>query len=231
MKTNQARQRGNALIYVLIAIALFAALGFIMARQGDSSETSALPAEKAEIYAAQMISYAAQTRQVVEQMLFSGTSIDALDFMLPDDPDFEDAPTIHKVYHPQGGGLVRRPIPAEVVAQVSTAPPAGWYLGAFNNVEWTESTGTDVILIAYQISQPVCAAINAKITGSPVIPSIVTSMKLLFIDDATTDYGAGVNTDLTTDDPGDICPACDNTASLCVEQGGMYGFYTVIADR
>jgi hypothetical protein len=232
MKTNHEHtaQRGNALIYVLIAIALFAGLSFILSRQGDNSETSSLAGEKAEMYATQLISFTAQTRQVIEQMMFSGSQIDDLDFMPPTDAAFETPPNIHKVYHPQGGGLSLKPLPPEVIAQSSASPPAGWYLGRFNNVEWTATAGTDVILAAYQISQPVCAALNQKINGSSAIPSVTVALKLILIDDSTAAYGAGVNTDLTTDAM-DICPDCDHVSALCVEQGGMYAFYTLIVDR
>lgn len=228
MKTNH--ERGNALIYVLIAIALFAGLSFVLSRQTRSNESAMLSGDKAEMYAAQLISFAAQTRQAIEQMTFSGSDLDELDFMLPSDAAFETPPNIHKVYHPEGGGLTLRQLPPEVTAQSSATPPAGWYLGRFNNVEWTASTGTDVLLIAYQISKPVCEAINKKITGSTAIPSTTVALKLVFIDDATASYGAGANTDLTTD-PADICPDCEHKGSLCVQEGGMYGFYTVVADR
>ena len=70
MKTNRehinarALERGNAMIYVLIAIALFAALSFTLARQGDDGEASDMSDARAELYATDMISYAAQAKAV-----------------------------------------------------------------------------------------------------------------------------------------------------------------------
>ena len=80
----RAGERGNALVYVLIAIALFAALSFTLGRQTDTSEAGALSEQKAELYATQLISYAAQVRSAVDQMLFTAASdIDDLDFAAP----------------------------------------------------------------------------------------------------------------------------------------------------
>lgn len=247
MKTNHEhffrdQERGNALIYVLLAIVLFAALSFLLSRQTDTGEASYLSQEKVELYATQLISHATQVRQVIEQMVYSGTDIEELNFVLPSDGTFEDGSDIHKVYHPDGGGLNYKPLPAEAIAQVSATPPAGWYLGVFNNVEWTalgpgNTAGqggaaapyTDAILVAYQIPEAICAKINEKL-GVSGIPSMTDSIKETMIDDSTAGYGGGANTDLTTDS-GDICPDCDNRAMLCVQEGGMYAFYSVVADR
>ncbi len=227
---NSTSEQGNALIYVLIAIALFAALSFILGRQTDTSEVGTIEEEKAELYAAQLISYAAQAKQVIDQMSFTGTDIDEFDLVLPGVAAFSIAPHIDKVYHPEGGGLTPGNLPTNAVAQSTADPVPGWYMGRFNNVEWTATAGTDLILIAYQISQSVCERINIKVTGSAAIPTMTDSIKEVMIDDSF--YGVGVNTDLTTD-PGDICPDCDKMTALCVENQlqNAYGFYTLLADR
>jgi hypothetical protein len=229
--TRGKNEGGNALIYVLIAIALFAALSMTFGRQTDTSEAGALPEERAEIYANQLISYAAQAKSAIDQMLFTGTRIDNLDFLLPTEATFNDPPYITKVYHPQGGGLVPGRIPAEATDQDDTDPVAGWYLGRFNNVEWTSSAGEDVILTAYQVAKQVCEKINLKITGTTTIPTLGDSIKEVMVDNR---FYTGVNVDLTTDPAGTpICAACHKVASLCVEDqaGGRYGFYTIIVDQ
>lgn len=222
-------ERGNALIYVLIAIILFAALGFTLSRTTDTSEVGTLDNEKAELYATQIISYAGQAKSAVDQMLFTAsTSINQLDFTQPTDVTFETAPLIHKVYHPQGGGLNPGTLPEAAVAQVTSDPVPGWYMGRFNNIEWTASAADDVVLVAYQISKRVCELINEKITGSTTIPALNgASIRNVLIDDT---LHGGTNIELTTD-AGDICPACENMGSMCVQDGGIYAFYTVIEDQ
>ncbi len=245
MRTKYKTESGNALIYVLIAIALFGALSFTLGRQTDTGEVGTISDEKAELYATQLISYAAQAKQIVDQMIFTNTDIDDIDFVLPSVAAFNTPPHIDKMYHPEGGGLMQGKIPAAIMTTGVAAPPSGWYLGRFNNVEWTalaqgntagpgltEAPWEEVILVAYQINQQVCEKINEKINGSTAIPTMTDSIKETMIDDATVGYGAGTNTDLTTDG-GDICPDCDNMTTLCVENQAQtaYGFYTILADQ
>jgi len=218
-----SQESGNILVYVLIAVALFAALGFTVSRQTQNSSTSELDKAKAEFFATQLISYASQTKSVIDQMMFTGTSIDELDFVTPEESGFNTSPHIHKVYHPEGGGLSPANLPALAMNQITTTPePAGWYLGRFNNIEWTNTTGTDVMLTAHQISKQVCALINEKVTGSKTIPAISTEVTNYLIDTAT-------DTELTAT----ACASCEGYMSLCVSNAAAtaFSFYTVLADR
>lgn len=235
MKTNREHnyETGNALIYVLIAIALFAALSMTMGRQNDTGEASTLAPEKAELYATQLISYAAQAKSAVDQMMFSGAKIDDLDFALPNSTDYNSGDTadkIKRVYHPDGGGLMANALPDVAVDYDGTDPGPGWYMGRFNNIEWTKTAGQDVILVAYGINEIVCQKINEKVTGATDIPQMGNTIRNLMIDD---EYHTGTNTDLMTDAGTPNCAECHKMSSLCVEDQspGIYGFYTVIADQ
>ncbi len=215
-------EQGNALIYVLIAIALFAALGFTLSKQNRNAGTHEIDDAKAELYAMQLITYASQVKSVIDQMIFTGSDIDDLIFTKPSETGFSTAPYIHKVYHPQGGGLTPATLPKQAVYQISTTPPSGWYLDRFNNVEWTKTTGTDVILTAYQISKAVCEKINQKIIGSNNIPALSGNMSEYLVNTST-------NSDLTIAS----CAACEGYSSLCVSNSSVtaYSFYSVIIDR
>jgi len=224
---NRAYERGNALIYVLIAIALFAALSFTLSRQsGDSGGQSHLSEEKAELYASQLISYAAQAKNAVEQLLFEGSTVDELDFVLPSDAAFETGSDIRKVFHPGGAGLSPGTIPEQLVSQVDTNPPAGWYMGMFNNVEWTESSAQDVILTAHQISRTACEQINEKVTGNTTIPATNVTLNLILIDDSK---------HTGTNQPFNIanCGACEDMPALCISNAGgtKFSFYSILVDR
>ncbi len=214
--------QGNVLIYVLVAVALFAALGFALTQQTRNSGTQELDRANLEFYAMQLIGYAAQVRSVIEQMEITGTSIDEIDFVPPEDSDFNLAPHLHKIYHPEGGGLNIRTLNEKVIAQTASTPPPGWFLGRFNNVEWTNGSGRDVILTAYQISYAVCEVLNEKITGSSTIPALTTNMNDVLVDTST-------NLDLTIA----RCAACEGYTSLCVSNVARdaYSFYTVVGDQ
>lgn len=220
-------EAGNALIYVLVAIALFAALTFTIGKQTDSNESSNLNNSRSGLYAAQLIAYAAQAKSAIDQMTFSGLNIDDLDFSLPGTAGFTGGVAdFRKVYHPQGGGLIARPLPPETVNQTTATPPANWYLGMFNNTEWTKTTTNDVMLAAFQISQGVCEEINSVIIGNTTIPVVTGSLDDFFVDVV---YHSGSNSDLDIAD----CAGCDDNLSMCVSNaaGSRFVFYNIIIAR
>lgn len=236
---NRRAESGNVLVYVLIAIVLFAALNFTLSRQTDSTEAGALDQNKAELYATELITYAANVKEAYDKMEFSGAKLEDIDFTPPSAATFNTAPTIKKIFHPDGGGLNPVTLPEKVGITTLTDPVAGWYLGRFNNVEWTgaDTTKTDIVLTAYGIAQSVCGFINQKITGNTAIPSITDPIKEVLVPQSSggTANFTGANQDLTTDPanttPAPICPDCHNKPSFCVQEGGIYAFYTVIANR
>ncbi len=216
--------RGNALIYVLIGIALFAALSFVVARQNDTGEVGTVETERLKIQATGLTDYAAAAKSVIDQMLFTGsTRPDQLEFMRPGETDYMTAPYFYKIYHPQGGGLTHKTIPEELVTHVSDDPEPGWYLGRFNTVEWTPSSDQDIILTAYQISKPACALINKRITGSDTIPAFTAQLKPYLINE---ERHSGTNLDLTET----ICPGCGGALALCVQNNAndTYAFYSIL---
>lgn len=239
MKTNREHfinrqtrrhERGNALIYVLIAVALFAALSMTLGRQTNDSESGAISEDQAELLAAQLISYAAQTKSIADQMIFTGrgSAIDDMDFILPNAATFNTPPHINKIYHPEGGGLNPAKLAIQVISGTPTDLAAGWYLGRFNNFEWTKTAANEVILVAHQIDETVCGKINEKVTGSTAIPSLAGGLlpQNFFVDDS---LHAGTNDEFNDVD----CPGCNRYFSLCVANStnGHRAFYTIIADQ
>lgn len=220
-------QRGNAFLYVLIAIALFAALSLVLGRQtSDTSEAEGVAGERTNMYATQILAHAASVKSIVDQMMATGTLPDNLSFVKPADAGYAAAPHIAKVYHPEGGGLTDKPLAAAIAGTVTSDPPAGWYLGRFNTVEWSPSAAPDVILTAFQISKAVCAQINEQVTGSTAIPVLGASARDLLVDAAA--HG-GANADFTVA----ACAACEGMTSLCVKDNAqeIYAYYSLIVDR
>ncbi|PJB68965.1 MAG: hypothetical protein CO093_11720 [Alphaproteobacteria bacterium CG_4_9_14_3_um_filter_47_13] len=223
---SRKNQHGNAMIYVLIVVALFGALSFVLARQTDNSESGALSSEKTEIYASTLLQATMQLKQAVEQMTFTGTQITDLDFITSDDASFDVGSPVNKVFHPHGGGVILPRIPDEAINEISADPPARWYIGRFNNMAWTPSTANDVILTAHQIKQDVCARINEKLTGSPTIPELaVHTVKEVLIN--ASESTAGGNFELNSAE----CAVCDGKPALCVKDKAVnaWSFYSLIA--
>ncbi|QQG36469.1 MAG: hypothetical protein HYS17_01360 [Micavibrio aeruginosavorus] len=225
-------ERGNAMIYVLIAIVLFAALTLIVARQSDNSESGTLDTERVGIAATQIIQTSMQLKQGVDQMLYGGTDPANLDFVTPDtEPAFSAGPShVNKVFHPSGGGLVLQALPAESLDQISADPPARWYIGRFNNIEWSKTIAEDVIMVAHQISTPVCRAINQTLLGNPTPLATTSNPRDILIDDQ---LHGGTNADFMIAD----CPACEGVIAGCLEGPSeipgepIRSFYSLILSR
>lgn len=222
-------QRGNAFLYILIAVVLLGALMFTLSRSAHQENTDGqLDEGKAKIYANEIISYAATVTNAVVQMQQGGATVDQIDFMYPSDTNFNTAPTIYKLFHPDGGGLNYKQLSEGAKdKQGVLLPVPGYYVGRFNNVEWSPTTAQDVIFTAFKIAEPVCAELNLKVNGSATIPIVAgVNVRRYLLDDDL--YGIGTNTDLTVAN----CPACEDKNALCIGHvvGGVtkYAFYNII---
>jgi hypothetical protein len=216
-------QKGNAFLYVLIAIILFAGLAFTLSRSGSQRDpVGSLTEGRVTIDANNIIAYAASVSNMLSQLDVAGVSPDQLDFILPSDAAFNTPPLDKKFFHPAGGGVNYKALPSEAIASNGAGLAPGYYVGRFNNVEWTPTAANDVIFAAHEISESVCKAINTKITGSDTVPALAgASSQDLLIDDSL-HGGSNVNFMVVN------CAACDEKPALCVSSGGTYTFYSVL---
>jgi hypothetical protein len=212
------------MIYILLALALLAGLTVALSRSADVGGDN-LDYEQNELLTSRTIAYAGSAKNVVDQMTMSGTSIDNLSYVRPNQTSFDTSPHHNKVYHPSGGGLTLAASDAGVFATGLT-PQAGWYMGRFNNIAWTTTTAQDVIFTAYGISQAICQGINKKITGAITIPPLQgTGNPLTYFVDSTISSVANAN--LTNVE----CPQCEGYPSMCVSNGAgtIFAYYNIIS--
>jgi hypothetical protein len=213
---------GNVVIIILVAVALFGALTFTLSKSMNGGNSDELNSARATIYANQIITYSADVEGAINQMIFNGSGIDDFNFILPSDAAFETGSDIYKVFHPDGGGVNYKKIPQAIIEEATPTPSPDWYLGLFNNTEWTETAAFDVMLTAYQIKESVCEEINNQLIGSKNIPVLGDDLQNRLIDTAT-------NLSLNAA----VCSGCDGHASLCVENGtgNAWAFYSVVSAR
>lgn len=212
--TNQ--QRGNVFLYILIAVALFAGLTMVITRMQDNGELSVLSQGQVKTYAQRLTGYADQTSQAWLQMKGAGENLGGVSFMLPTDGSFNSAPTIHKLFHPDGGGLQYNAM-NEDTFRASSTTPVGWSF-TLVNADWTATSGTDFLLTYMRLKQSICAEINRKITGSTTIPAVTVNFTDTFVDGTTPLAEAD-------------CAECKTYPSICVQNGGVYAFYNLIDVR
>jgi len=220
-----ATTRGNAFLYVLIAVILLGALSFAISRSNDSSPSGELSDAGSKTAATSILAYEAQARTSIDQMIQNGSNVASMDFILPSGASFNTAPTINKLFHPDGGGLQLKPLPKAGMGTTTVTPAAGYYIGRFNNVIWTPTTSSDVIFTAWGVSQATCAELNRKIAGNTAIPTIGINIRQFLLD---VSVGGQANVDLTSG----VCAACNERPSFCVTNGSsFYAYYSILVAR
>lgn len=220
---NEMKQRGNALFYVLLGVVLLGALSFIVSRQmGDDGIAAQMDEDKAGIIAGQMISHSTTMKFAIQQMLNSGSTIDDIDFVKPDEAGYDTPPHQHKVYHPGGGGVTLM-IEKDEYWNASGST-RGWEQQEGYNVEWTPTTQTDIIYSFADMKETICKKINMKLTGSETIPSFVSPSNI-----SRTLVAGGTDGDFTAVG----CPVCEGVPALCLSNpsGSSWAFYNIVAAR
>lgn len=195
--------------------------------QSDQAGGDNLEKEQAQLYATKIVAYAASIKNTIDQMLMTGTPQASLVFLNPQEAAFDTPPHINKIFHPDGGGLNY---------EAATAPPfqgvddltnaGGWYIGRFNNVEWTPSTSNDIIITAHRIDRSACEYINRQITGTTDIPALTGETETYLVDDS---YHSTGTADLTET----VCADCEGYPALCVSNSGAtsFSYYNIISGQ
>lgn len=225
--SEQNSEQGNAFLYILIAVVMFAGLMFTISRSVENdSPQGQMDESKAKLAANDILSYAAVATNAVTLMDQAGTTAAQIDFMYPSDTNFNLAPTVDKLFHPDGGGLNYKTLPQFGSDKSTSGVASGYYIGRFNNVVWTPTTAQDVMFTAFGLSESVCAELNKKVTGSNTIPATVGGDFKSYLVDGS--VFSGVNIDL---DNG-VCPACEDISALCVSNNSAgvtrYAFYNIL---
>ena len=225
--TSASRAAGNVFAYVLIAVVLFAGLSFALSRSNDSAPQNDITAAQTQAAVSEILGYAAQAQSAIDQMVMNGTGIDEIDFITPGELNFNTAPNINKLFHPDGGGLQYRTLSANAKGTDFATAPNNYYIGKYSNVVWTPTTSQDVIFSAYGIKNSVCRELNRKVSGSTVPAVAGAAITSLFVPGSV--FG-GTNFDLSVS----RCALCENRSAACVQfntDTDKNVFYSVLVAR
>jgi len=160
----KASERGNVLFLILIAVALFAALSYVVT-QSTRSGGGSTEREQNILSSAQMTQYPTALRTAIIRMILSGVSAEELLF---NDPSaFSGVSTNLLVFHPQGGGAVFQEAPLELMA--------GGAIGQWNfNADFEVpgigidgAGGNDLIAFLRNISVGICRQTNEELGLAP----------------------------------------------------------------
>lgn len=234
-------ESGNVLFLILIAVALFAALSYVVT-QSTRSGGGSTEREQNILSSAQMTQYPTALRTALIRMILSGVAVEALAFNAPGDLTGASSPAMY-VFGPQGGGAVYQQAPADLM---SNNLPGVWvYNGQFEvpGIGQAGAGGNDVIAFLTGISAGICKQVNDELgisttacasntlnAGVPIVTNSITGITTQMEDGYT----------FPADDRVDIQGTCTDIftrqASGCFyhatgPSGPAYIFYSVLLER
>jgi len=220
-------QSGNALFFILIAIALLVGLTFVMTRSAsDTNQTGNV--EQARIKMSQVVRYAKGLETGVQQLIIRGCSENEISFENDVDPNYTNpnspADRSCHVFDAAGAGLAWQEFGEDLAgANSSIGFINSIYINGIENN--TTPAGNDLIIVV-NLGQSVCEQIN-KDLGLSVTPADIQMNT-----DVWDDYYIGTfATNEAIGLPG-RAPALQGQTNGCVlDDGGHYIFYNVLLAR
>lgn len=166
------RESGNALWFILLAVALLAALTVTITRSSDTTEQSG-DIERQRIEGSDIMRYAASIQQAVEQMRLRGLSENEISFENSFVSGYANArcgSDACKVFDVAGGGITFTSASSNVSTQSWLFTGADSIAGAGEDgTGETSSEDNELLVILPGISQGLCGRINTElgIAGIP----------------------------------------------------------------
>jgi len=163
-------QSGNVLFMILIAVALFGALGFAVTGMMRGSGGQGVSQEQAKIYAAEIIQYAQSVKDTIRNLQISNDCADEdISFENTEVTGYEQTPSARgecKLFDNSGGGIRF----TQLNRNDSTK---GLYFTGASRVLRIGSTERDLVLIAHGMDDEICKSLNknVKINNSDTIPN------------------------------------------------------------
>ena len=209
-------EKGNVLIYVLLAVGLMAALTYAISRDNGGQEVTKLDASKNSLLASELIAHATAAQIAVDQMTQWGVNYDEILFDKSTDAGYTTNST-KQIYHPSGGGLIAF---SNKDSLFDNNGSLGWKYQGNINIEWSNSISTDLIYTFINVDPNVCSSINSQLFDDDTVPSSTVNFVNTF-------------TESTTDSPfiAAECAACESKKSLCITDGTTNAFYTILGSR
>jgi hypothetical protein len=156
-------EKGNVLFLILIAVALFAALSYVVT-QSTRSGTGGTENEKNILNSAQMTQYPTALRTSLIRMVLAGVAVENVKFDAPGDPGFTSQSVTQLVFHPQGGAATYQEAPSQLSSSGNTA--LGWNFNAaveIPGIGIDGSGGNDIIAFLPGVSDGVCRQVNEEL--------------------------------------------------------------------
>jgi hypothetical protein len=96
--------KGNALIYVLVAVALMAALTYTISGENSGQQQNRIETSRLQLTATDFLKHVATAEMALYQMTQWGVDLNEVRFDLPGTTPY-NSNTAEQIFHPGGGGL------------------------------------------------------------------------------------------------------------------------------
>jgi hypothetical protein len=235
-------EKGNVLFLILIAVALFAALSYVVT-QSTRSGGGSTEREKNILSSAQMTQYPTSLRTAIIRMVLGGVAVENLKFNAPGTAGFTTISSIQLVFHPQGGAVGHQDGPADLSA-TGNANLTWFYNANFHipGVGIDTSGGNEVIAFLPGVSSGICRQVNEEMgistTGCTLeggVPVIQTGVTEALVEASLVDavpFPGGPGPAVT---PQGCTTNFNRQASACFYRGtaptGEYVFFSVLLER
>lgn len=170
---NRRSEAGNAFLFILLGVVLFASLSFVMSRGFGTEGTSKISDRRAELAASEIMTYAQRIQRAVNRIRSKGIS--ESDISLEFDGNFVNAdcdentdthfPTC-QVFHTQGGNVNEQEPPEGVNEGESWHFTGSTCIG---DCDGSSTADEELLLVLPNLEDNVCEFINRKleINGIP----------------------------------------------------------------
>ncbi len=227
MKKNHSKQRGNVFFFVMLGVALFATLAYVVSRGMRSDTTSRLSARQVELAATDILSFGQKIEHRVAKIRRKGISESDISF--EHDGDFVNAacdtgadpkfPNC-QVFNASGGGFTYKSPEQDVTANEWHFTGETCIIGIGTGVAGcdsdTDSSNEELLAVLAAIDQPVCEEINDRL-GIGATPASAGGH-------AATKYTGSFGDDTVLD-------GLNNLNAGCFSNGGNFHFFQVLIAR
>lgn len=219
-RDERAKESGSAIVWILVMIALFAALSYAIS-DGTRGGTAQLTAQQADLAATEILDYASSIKRAVQELQINGCSDTEVSFdnAFVSGYSHNNAPSDNSchVFHPNGGGLsyTKPHINNLDSSQSGNANYGDWLTSGSVAITDLNSTDTDLTLYLPYLKSDICSALNKKINITDPIP----------VDSFTADKFIGSYTPSVDPNIGDDDTKLENQSSFCARVGATSWYY------
>jgi hypothetical protein len=164
-KNYRTSEKGNVLFLILIAVALFAALSYVVT-QSTRSGSGSTEREQNILSSAQMTQYPTALRTALIRMVLAGTPIEHVAFnsTAPFYSSTIGRTEAAYVFSPKGGAAIYQEAPADLM---TSGVATGWTFNANNRIPGIglddDGAGNEVIAFLSGVSNGVCKQVNEEL--------------------------------------------------------------------